>query len=142
MKQKRNGFTLIECLITMAVVSILVMIAVPLTLRQINKYQESSFFQLVEHDLLIAQSLAMVTEDKIYMTIDPYYYKIHSKENTYVQRSLPKGYVIHTKSMNNPISFNINGSIRKPGTMVLTTKHQQVHLIFPLGKGRARFEKQ
>ncbi|WP_010530980.1 competence type IV pilus minor pilin ComGD [Lentibacillus jeotgali] len=143
MKQS-NGFTLIEVLFVLAVLSILILIAVPIQVSVLDKKTEESFLETLEMDLLYTQSLSYNsrTDYRLAFFPDQDRYIIKSTENRDIlERKIPEGWTINKRIMPT-ISFNKNGTILEPGTMAIQTPTTHYNLICPLGKGRCYFDKQ
>lgn len=142
MNTEKNGFTLIESLIVLAIFSILLLIAVPLSLNFLENREEHEFLRNLEMDLLFIQSQAMSTGDFVRIEMQKDQYLIHEGDTVSKVRELPKGFSIDTRVYGKDISFNMKGSVRKSGTIAIHTRNNRYNMILPLGKGRARFEKQ
>ena len=137
-KPMRNnyGFTLLEVMFVLGIWSILILISAPLLFNSIETQQEKQFFATFQSDLMYIQNQSLGTDEKIQINLKKTSYEIvvpGEKQTT--QRTLPDGWSITSQTLTN-ISFNPYGTIRKPGTMIITTNKREYHVIFRLGKGR------
>ncbi|HEX6594439.1 MAG TPA: competence type IV pilus minor pilin ComGD [Bacillota bacterium] len=130
------GFTLLEVVFVLSVWAVLVVLSAPLFFSSIDQQQEKQFFATFQSDLMYIQNLSLGTDERIQITLNDASYEIvthHKKEN--IVRTLPDGWTIKSETLTN-ISFNQQGTIRKPGTIIITTNKHKYYVIFRLGKGR------
>lgn len=134
---RKNGFTLLELSIVLAIWSVLLLLTTPIIFNQIDKQEENHFFETFQLDVLYIQSLAMVTKEeevriKFY---DQHYSILQGRNKTVTVRDIPRDWQVNTRVVSS-ISFNEKGTIRKPGTIEIKTSRETYHIIFPFGKGR------
>ncbi|HLS08042.1 competence type IV pilus minor pilin ComGD [Lentibacillus sp.] len=135
-----NGFTLIEVLFVLGVLSVLVFLSAPLQVSVLDKKTEESFLETLEMDLLYMQSLSYNSRTHYRLTFpDQGRYVIKKNQATILERKVPEGWKIDARTLPT-VSFNKNGTIRAPGTLAIKTLSEQYNLICPLGKGRCYFE--
>lgn len=131
-----NGFTLLETMFVLGVVSIMLLLAVPLSWSLLEHQQEKQFLDTLQSDLLLIQSLSEQEEELIQIIFHEKDYLVQTsrtKEKTI--RSFPPGWTFPPRSYTS-ISFK-DGQIRKPGTIKFKINNEkEVKLVFPLGKGR------
>jgi len=140
MKQQQ-GFTLIESLIAASIMAALLFIAIPLSAQVLDQMEEREFFNMLDMDMLLVQSSAMTTKKEVALKFNENFYTVAGTERSFMKRPLPRAF--HVKSgLIDRIGFNNFGSIRKSGRILIGTKKGLYALILPLGKGRARYEKQ
>jgi len=133
--QHEVGFTLVEMLFVLAIVSILLLLSLPLHTNSIEKVETDQFLELLEVDMLTNQNLRTTTRDNIRIRFyDDYYALIHGA-NTVVTRRFPPNTKINTYGKD-IFSFNKNGTFIDPRTVNITLNKQEYNLVFPLGKGR------
>lgn len=135
---KQRGFTLLELLIVLGITSILLLLAVPITFNKLNEMEEKQFLNMFKHDVLYTQSLALSSfDDQVRLRIQDDYYEILSGNVNEVKtiRKIPSGWHFNTRTIND-IAFKNSGTIRKAGTITVTTPHSTYDIVFPPGKGR------
>ncbi|MFD1363067.1 competence type IV pilus minor pilin ComGD [Lentibacillus salinarum] len=138
-----DGFTLIEVLFVLAVLSVLILISTPLKVSMLDKQTENRFLQTLEMDLLYVQSMAYNSRKRYRLTFpDETHYAIKTtKKTTLLEREMPEGWSIDSRTLPN-ISFKSNGTIREPGTFAIKTETGTFNIVCPFGKGRCYVEKQ
>ncbi|WP_161493847.1 competence type IV pilus minor pilin ComGD [Virgibacillus necropolis] len=143
--QNKNGFTLIEILFVMGVLSLLLLLSAPIKVSILDNQKEEQFLTTLENDLLYMQSISYLSTDNIIMTFETNNYFVSSGHGSKVllRRSIPDEWKfdLRTFQEEGSISFNANGTIRKPGNLLLTTNKSSYKIVFPLGKGRCYIEK-
>ncbi|MFD2046052.1 competence type IV pilus minor pilin ComGD [Ornithinibacillus salinisoli] len=142
-KSKRNGFTLVELLFVLAILSILLALTMPLTISTVSNQQENQFFNTFQFDVLYTQNLSLGSKDYIRIIFNQEDYTIlnGTTQEIIATRELPPGWRIDKRNLNS-ISFNRNGSIRQAGTISVFTGRSTYKIIFPIGKGRGYIEKE
>ena len=132
----KNGFTLLEVLFTLGVLSILLFISVPISFSTLEKQQIQQFFNTFEFDVLYIQHLSTTSDEFIKIRFYEDHYKVYkgSKEKLAI-RNYPDGLQVDRR-VNPEISFYVSGIVEKPGTIKVTTNDGTYHIVFPLGKGR------
>ncbi|TFJ93681.1 competence type IV pilus minor pilin ComGD [Lentibacillus salicampi] len=139
---QQNGFTLIEVLFVLGLVSVLILISAPIQLSVLDKKTEENFLETLEMDQLYMQSLSYNSRSRYRLAFTGNkQYTIKKSGKNILERKVPEGWEIETRTLPN-ISFNKNGTIRKPGTMAIKTPTRQYNLVCPLGKGRCYIEEQ
>lgn len=138
------GFTLLELLLVLSIWSLLLLLAIPLTFQKLQDIQEQQFLTTFEHDILYVQNLSLTSftdharlrlRDDSYEILSGYHQEVKMK------RSIPPNWHINMREIND-ISFNKNGTIRKAGTITITTPSSTYDIVFPPGKGRCYIVKQ
>lgn len=141
---RKNGFTLLEVLIVLAMWSIFILLSAPLHFSSLNKQQEKQFLETLEFDVLYAQNLAIGSPNHtvaILFREDSYSIVMRDGEKKLLERKVPPDSMIDPRT-HKQISFNEHGSIRKPGTIAFKTKNTSYNIIFPLGKARCYIAEQ
>lgn len=140
----RNGFSLLELLFVLVIVSILILVSVPFYFKSLEKQQEKQFIETLEFDMLYIQSMAMhIRKEDVAKQMENIFfgendYRIHLRETgEMIIRKYPKNFKVDVR-VRSKISFNEKGTIRHPGNIQIKTKHSVYSVIFPLGKGRFR----
>lgn len=137
MKLKSDGFTLIEVLVVLSIWSVIILLLVPISSKQIEVQQEKRFFETFEFDILYMQRLSMMTKEDVRLRFykDRYHILKGHKDPTILVRDMPPNWKINMRDYIS-ISFDENGRMRNPITIVITTTNASYNIVFPLGKGR------
>lgn len=138
---KEEGFTLLEVMIVLSVMAMLLWLSIPTVHTLYVKTEEKKLIETMQYDILYVQSQAIGSVEEIRITLYKNSYTIVDKGGKVMERNLPAGFEIDRRTLEN-ISFTETGSIRKAGTIKITTPISTYKLIFPPGKGRGRLEKQ
>ncbi|GAB2573469.1 competence type IV pilus minor pilin ComGD [Gracilibacillus alcaliphilus] len=145
MKNQQAGFTLVELLFSLAIISFLLIISSSLLLRGFDSIQYQSFQQQFHQDLLYLQQLSLTQKDNVYLEMNPLQNKYTIRQKGWgrilIERNLPSTWKIQTNSLGRIIEFSRTGNIRKPGAMRITTNHSIVTITCPFGKGGCYSEK-
>lgn len=140
---KHNGFTLLELLIVLSIWSLLVLLSVPILVKNLDEQEIQQFFKVFEHDVLYIQYVATTSANKeasIHFG-NGYYTVRNGSTNQSIRRDFPSNWKIDTRSIQY-ISFNNKGTIRQAGTIEVETNQSNYSVVFPLGKGRGYVVKQ
>ena len=139
----KNGFTLIEMLLVLSVLSIIILLAVPLQFSSLTKQEENQFIELFMHDVLLIQNQASVnSKDSMSIKFHDDHYSIMQRtiEQPFAKRNYPDGWSI--LGINRDIEFSESGSFLYPRKIVMYSKEERIAFTFPLGKGRFYVEKE
>ncbi|SFD53811.1 competence protein ComGD [Lentibacillus persicus] len=137
------GFTLIEVIFVLAVLSVLILLSAPLKSSVLETKTEETFLNTLEMDLLFMQSMASNSKSIYKMSFAvPGYYTIKHRDKLFRERKIPEGWRINTRTFKEVITFNESGNLRKSGTFAIHTLNEHYNVICPLGKGRCYIEKQ
>ena len=143
--RNNHGFTLIEVIFVLGVLSILLLLSAPLKVSILDNQKEEQFLTTFQNDLLYMQSISYLSKEYIGMEIKADHYTIITdghENNIAVRRSIPADWDFDLRTFKTGlISFNRNGTIRTPGNIHLTTNNASYKIVFPLGKGRCYIEK-
>ncbi|MBY7143382.1 prepilin-type N-terminal cleavage/methylation domain-containing protein [Virgibacillus sp. NKC19-3] len=136
MKSQR-GFTFVELLLVLSILSILLLLHVPLNISGLQKHQSEQFLETFQYDVLFIQHLATTTTDdkRVYIKFHNESYEMIHGRKTMKTRYYPDGWEVDPRVMKE-ISFKSTGTIRQPGRIKMTSKHSTYFVVFPLGKGR------
>src|SRR5690625_2841533 len=108
---KEKGFTLLELLFTLSLVSLLLVLLVPIQSNFIKKMDEKAFFDLFHSDVLYIQNIAMTTPEVVSIHFEKNYYYIERGIRRLYKRKIPDSITITNNAMDK-ISFNYLGVIR------------------------------
>src|SRR5690625_1911197 len=133
----KNGFTLLELLVVLAIWSLLLLLVTPINFSLMEKKQVQYFFETFAYDILYTQNLSTTTKDYVQLNLyeDRYTIRRGYKGEILLTRNIPANWVIKAKVFHT-ISFDDKGRIRMPGTFFIQTKHDEYAIVFHFGKGR------
>lgn len=133
---RRNGFTLLEMLFALGVLSILVFISIPLNIATLEKRQIEQFFHTFESDVLYIQNLTSSSKEPVKIRFMKDQYKIRKSNHAPLAiRHYPEGLKMDWRKKPDLV-FKESGTVINPRTIKVTTKHGTYNIVFPLGKGR------
>lgn len=137
---KEYGFTLVEMLIALMIISILILLIVPAIFNLMEQQEINDFFNTLDADVLYIQNEALGTRKNVQIIFHKdYYMLIHASEKKEVIRDYPAHL---THDMNGQILFSNSGTVMQPTTLRFKGKNKTYKMIFPLGKGRHYIEEQ
>ncbi|WP_077326957.1 competence type IV pilus minor pilin ComGD [Virgibacillus siamensis] len=138
----KNGFTLLEVLFVLAILSVLLLLSGPIHVSTLEKQAEKQFLNTLEMDIFYLQNLSYGSRGAYRIEFaDSKGYTIKDVKNVIVRREVPEGWQIdHTTFP--IISFNHDGLINQPGSLFIHAKRNTYKLICPFGKGRCYVAKQ
>jgi len=142
----QKGFTLIEMLIVLTIVSVLTFIAIPRINGLIQAKEMNYFLEQFREDMLYAQQYAMVRKVSVAVLFYPYQstYRI-TEGNTLgrvlLRRTYSANLEIQPATLQSPLMFLKNGNVNKSGTILITNGEQTYKIVFLLGKGRFYVQK-
>lgn len=141
MKQM-NGFTMVEMLFVLMVLSIFTLLVVPSIIRTIEKQETIHFFDVLDSDIFYIQNQAFGTRHNTRIVFDKeFYVVINDWKTEEIKRYYPK-HITYDIKINNRIAFNNNGTIINPTTFKFRDGEKTYQLVLPLGKGRHYIEEQ
>ncbi|MFD2209165.1 competence type IV pilus minor pilin ComGD [Virgibacillus halophilus] len=134
-----NGFTLLETIFVLGILSLFLVLAIPLSWTFLQKQQEKQFIDTLQSDLLLIQSLSAQEDDQIKIIFHETDYTVQtSRAKKETQRAYPPGWM-HPPRLYTTISFS-DGQVREPGTIKFKINDaKELKFVFPLGKGRGYF---
>lgn len=142
--RKSTGFTLVELLINLSILSVLLLLATPLAIQEINNMKDRQFLNQFSHDIIYVQSIAINGPDynpRLRIKQDEYSIHLDLLKPSVTQRKIPNGGHMHSDRLTS-ISFTKNGTIRKSGTITITLSSGTYLMVIPPGKGREHIVKQ
>lgn len=137
-KQQSNekGFTMIETLISLSIVSVLLFIVVPVQTNLIQKKEEEFFLEMLTYDLFHLQNSSYGNWTGIHLEPHDYGYRIDNSYQDFVaRRLLPTGWEWDA-TLPRKFRFNENGTFINPRVLRIKTNDEVIRLVFPMGKGR------
>lgn len=141
---KKNGFTLIEMLVTLSILSILFLLTVPVQSELLGKQQEEQFIETLKQDVLFIQNQSSKhTRDEMYIRFYDNHYSILSGVNKpFAERDYPADWTLVANNQTRLLRFVQSGTVLQPRTLVMYTPSEKLFIVFPLGKGRFYIEKE
>lgn len=133
---QKNGFTFIELLLVLSILSMLTFIVMHISFASLHKQYENYFFQTLTEDIRYIQNIAL-SDRKAHASIlfnsSSYEIVIRQDARPSYVRKLPEGWEIKTNLRS--IAFTESGNISQAGTISINSPHNQFKVVFPLGKG-------
>lgn len=137
------GFTFIELLISLSIISVISLLAVPHVTNMVYEQKMKRFFDVFAADVLFVQNQNMISGNsyRLLLTKDDYFIFNNKDGQTMVRRDYPNNLTLQYKS-NFVVSFYLNGTVESVDTIYLSNEKSRYKIVFPLGKGRHYVEKQ
>lgn len=137
---KRNGFTLIEMILVLGLISLIILLAAPIKTSVLKIQEEEKFIQTFKEDVLFIQNQASRRQRGIvYIRFYTNYYIIsnghHSAHEGIIKRDFPKGWEQPISTLKT-LQFHESGAMLQPRTIVMYSDEERIVFTFPLGKGR------
>lgn len=135
---RQHGFTLIEMLFILMVLSILTVLFIPQIVKTIEKQQSIHFFKLFDSDILFIQNQTMNSDDTYRITLTKDYYMIVKENREIEKREYPNHLTLSQRNVR--IYFSKSGTVTSPQTIRFQDRYHTYRVVFPLGKGRHYIE--
>lgn len=136
---KKNGFTLAEMLLVLAIFLLLVNLSVPLALSTLRKIEEKQFFQILTADIYLAQSEALLQlNEPVELLFKQDQFVIQRINKRELIEHYPKSIRIEKEE-----TFKFlpqTGNINRFRTVKWNGKKRSYNLKFQIGKGRFHIE--
>lgn len=144
MTYKQNGFTLIEMILVLGIISAVLLLAAPLQNSAIKTREEEIFIQTFKDDVLFIQNQASRYQRGIYAIrfYDDYYTITNHAPGIYATRYFPEGWGWGLDKPASKLQFKMSGNVSRPRTIVFHTDSGKILFTFPLGKGRFHVAKE
>lgn len=137
--RRNNGFTLIEMLFSLTMISILLLLVVPSLVSLLKQQETNEFFKLLDADVFYIQNETFATNHNIRILFEGDRYVIrNSQTKEEVVRDFPSH--LQFDLVHNRIMFNNNGTILNPTRYRFYDEDTMYEIVFPLGKGRHYIE--
>jgi len=131
----QKGFSLLEVLFVLSIVSIIIVLTAPLNLSILERQQEKQFLETFQSDVLYIQNIAMTSDQLAEIVFSEDHYTIQIGKKKTEKRFFPSGWQVKAEVV--PIiTFNEYGTIKKSGTVKVRSRQSAYDIVFPLGKGR------
>ncbi|MBM6617302.1 competence type IV pilus minor pilin ComGD [Bacillus suaedaesalsae] len=146
MFRKENGFTFLEMLVVMTIVLIVSSLSFVYVRTTYENKIVNQFFEVLQEDIWLAQQHAISHSQSVELTFytEQAFYDIRESglRKLINKRPVHPSIRIRPLTMANPIKFQPNGNISGAGTVYVYDYNDTYKLIFQLGRGRFRVEKQ
>lgn len=140
----KTGFTFIEMLIVLTILSLLLLISLPTFQDAIHDTEFEYFLKELEQDLHYYQMYAMTNGVSIRFSFatDGSSYRVLDGLVVVVEKEAPDGVNFLPRSLLlNELRFLPNGNVYKAGIIEIQFNGDKYHLVFQLVRGRFYFEK-
>lgn len=135
-----KGFTLLESLLVLMIVSIMSLVLIVNIQPVHDKKVTQTFFEQFEKDLLYAQQYAMTYQKRVFIAFDHekhlYRIQLNTTGDDLVIRDLNKDFQFTFGTLPKRFSYTSNGAIDRSGTMLVKYKDKSYRVVFYLGRGR------
>lgn len=137
MLQTERGFTLIETLFALSILSVILLLIPKHQVEQINKLENQHFLGTLEMDVLYVQNKRSTQEiSKSYiLRFYPDNYSILFNYSTEIRREYPPLFSLDTPFPKD-IEFSVGGVIKNPQSIFISFGEERYRIVFPFGKGR------
>lgn len=144
MNSNEKGFTLLEMLVVLAILFIIVFCIFPLNFSLQEKIQEDHFLNILKRDLYYGHTYAITNQKNVTFMYrweeNSYDLRVHNQP--ILKRKLPEEISFRPSQDMNRFSFHPNGNISNFGTLTFYVGNNKYKVIFTIGKGRFRIEKE
>ncbi|MDQ0256286.1 competence protein ComGD [Evansella vedderi] len=142
---KNNGYTLIEMLLVLLLISSILLIVIPNFTKSVHSKNVDYFFEQLEKDLYESQMTAMTDGVIIRFVFSPTLnnYTIRHGVTIVETRTFPEGLTVKIGTLGyNDLRFLPTGTISSPGSLVFNYKNDRYVLVFQFVRGRFYIDKQ
>ncbi|WP_334109775.1 competence type IV pilus minor pilin ComGD [Anoxybacillus sp.] len=145
-KVNERGFTLIEMLIVLFIVTTIMAFTVPPLQQTVAERQLQYFLEQFSNDMLYAQQYAMSRKKTVTIIFyfDTCRYQV-KEGGTFgkelLVRSFPSPFQFQMATLSPPLMYYSNGNINKAGTLLVAYGNKKYKIVFQLGKGRLYAQK-
>ncbi|MEC0283603.1 type II secretion system protein [Terribacillus saccharophilus] len=138
---KEKGFSLIELIIVLGLASLLISIGTGVYSHLLVEAEAKQFKKRLEQDLLYLQQYTQFDRSaKLFLEDDKYQISSSRLKKVLLVQEIPEGYTIKIYPNAMSFGFNQTGTALSPGNFTIHTPVGTDKLVFPLGKGRGRYE--
>ncbi|MBD1378835.1 competence type IV pilus minor pilin ComGD [Metabacillus arenae] len=146
MLHNQKGFTLIESIVVLSIVSILSAIGWAAFQPMYEKKAVEHFFEQMEEDILYAQHYSLVHKVPTVLSFSNHAYQAVSYgkagAKTIIERSIKNGFTFQKSTMDPEIRFTDRGTVSKSGTFLVSYQGKTYSIIVYLGSGRFNVKEQ
>ncbi|PAD36906.1 hypothetical protein CHI12_04075 [Terribacillus saccharophilus] len=138
---KEKGFSLLELILVLGIASLLISIGTGVYSHLLVEAEAKQFKKQLEQDLLYLQQYTQFDRSaKLYLENDKYQISSSRLKKVLLVQEIPEGYTIKIYPNAMSFGFNQTGTALAPGNFTIRTPAGTDRLVFPLGKGRGRYE--
>lgn len=138
---KQKGFSLLELIIVLGLASLLISIGTGVYSHLLVESEAKQFKKQLEQDLLYLQQYTQFDRSaKLYLENGKYEIYSSRLKKVLLIQEIPEGYAINIYPSALSFGFNQTGTALAPGNFTIRTPAGTDKLVFPLGKGRGRYE--
>lgn len=138
-----KGFTLIECLLTLLLLSILLLLPTLFSNSNQLQMEERSTIEKLRNDLVYAQHLAMTEGKKVTVFFEGNELILFYNRAEQMRFQYPIDMQLKSITMSmNDIAFLANGHPNKAGSWDVFTEHMHARFSIQIGKGRIVYREQ
>nr|MBO2506518.1 hypothetical protein [Bacilli bacterium] len=136
-----KGFTLLEMLLVLMIVSLIGMIGVTIPVKMTEKMIVEQFFHQLKLDIQMAQMWALENEKGCYVSFSSSnsYRIYHQMNDVLIERKIPDMISINDFSNLSTLSINTRGGVKNFGTITFQTPYGEKSIIINIDKGRIRY---
>lgn len=133
MRKNEEGFTLLELLIVLTIISIVSLFVLPSMFKTVTNIKGQHYFERLQSDIFMIQNSVLKREVKAYIYFVNKNYII-SETNKLTIKWNPEGLMNEYRPGN--IMFSTKGNIKNPSSFIFKNEHKRYKLTFPFGSGR------
>ncbi|MFT4412614.1 competence type IV pilus minor pilin ComGD [Fredinandcohnia humi] len=140
MSVNNKGFTLVEILLVLSIVSMMTLISL-LQLRPLHDSKKiDQFLHQLQNDLFYSQQYAISHSEmtKVFFSETEPFYRIYSgaKNKVILTRTFDESIRFQYITLGSTLYFNSNGNVQRSGSIRVKYKGDTYTITFLLGKGR------
>ncbi|HWO96019.1 MAG TPA: competence type IV pilus minor pilin ComGD [Bacillus sp. (in: firmicutes)] len=139
-QQSKNGFTLLEVLVVLAVVHAIMFVTIVKIDPLMQQYRLYWFIRQLETDVFYAQETAITRGQVISLRFTPdkheYFILAANTPAPIFRRSYDSRIQVELATLGSQIKFLSNGNISTSGTMFVSSSSIMYRVVFLLGTGR------
>lgn len=139
-QQSKNGFTLLEVLVVLAVVHAIMFVTIVKVEPLMQEYRLYWFIQQLETDVFYAQETAITRGQAVSLRFSPdkheYFVLAANAPAPLFRRSYDSRIQIELATLGSQIKFLSSGNISASGTMFVSSSSIMYRVVFLLGTGR------
>jgi len=140
MVKNERGFTLIEALVSLVIVSIFTLVSFPFVVNLYDYIRLNQALTMIQADLHYVRDFNMMPlQDDQRMTLRIYHdqdrYVILANQEVRLERDLPQNVSMPSQNTVTNITFNARGNLGMGRTILITSSQHERRLVFSVGVG-------
>lgn len=140
MQSKESGFSFVEMLLVLTIISVISIIIFTLGNNGFQKREHNHFYDLLIRDILYIQSMSLKNKEKTVIEFSEknslYQAKYRDSNKLIFQREMPQKLKILNNSTINRIGFNERGNASYVGKIIFDIDNNVKEVFVYLGAGR------